>query len=88
MWLMSPLPLGGRYEESNYELATRAMRSLASVDSGTRQGLQQIVNLTAGIQESNMVTPGDSLMERDVDSKGSHKGSLYVDESCIWSYER
>ena len=65
---------GGQYEETNYELATRVMNALASVDSGTKQGLTQVVNLTPGVLESNLVLPGDALMERDVTPEGIHKG--------------
>lgn len=64
---------GGTDTESNRDLATRAIRTLSSVDSGTAAGLKKAA-IQPGVSEVKIVTPGDVLMQRDVDSSGVHRG--------------
>jgi len=65
---------GGSDQESNRDLAERAERSLASVDSGTEQGYQQTAAGVAGVVTSMVVDAGQDLMQRDLDSNGVHRG--------------
>ena len=66
---------GGQATESNYTLAIRVNRTLASVDTSTRQGYIQTVNSIAGVLESKIISAGSPYMLRDVDpTTGKHMG--------------
>ena len=65
---------GGAELESNFELATRVMRTLASVDSGTLHGYTQSALAVAGVEQTNVVEAGHPLMLRDMNSHGTHVG--------------
>lgn len=65
---------GGDDQETNHDLATRAQNALASVDSGTARGYLQTVVDVPGIVQAEVVSAGDSLMMRDMDSAGVHRG--------------
>ena len=66
---------GGQAAETNYTLATRVVRTLASVDTSTYQGTIQTVNGIAGVLESEIISAGNPYMLRDVDpTTGKHMG--------------
>lgn len=65
---------GGTDQETNQELATRAMNALASVDSGTARGYLQTAADVPGVVQANVVPAGDELMMRDLDPDGVHRG--------------
>lgn len=65
---------GGDDQETNKELAERAMNALASVDSGTARGYLQTAADVPGVVQAMVVPAGDSLMMRDIDSAGVHRG--------------
>lgn len=65
---------GGTDQETNRELATRAMNALASVDSGTARGYLQTAADVPGVVQANVVSAGDDLMVRDLDANGVHRG--------------
>ena len=56
---------GGKNQDTNLELATRAQNRLASVDSGREQGYLQTAAGVPGVREAFVVGPGDDLMQRD-----------------------
>lgn len=58
---------GGTEQDSNHTLAVRAMRKLASVDSGTKQGYYNIAANSAGVTKVEAVEAGNALMQRDYD---------------------
>lgn len=58
---------GGRNQETNYQLATRARVRLASVDTGTEQGIRNVAANEAGVEEAVVVDAGNPLMQRDFD---------------------
>ena len=65
---------GGKDQESNLDLTVRTNNALASVDSGTARGYLQTAADVAGVVKANVITAGDPLMQRDLDSAGVHKG--------------
>lgn len=66
---------GGTDEESNLDLATRAIGVLSSVDSGTTQGYRQVATDVPGVEEVRVVYAGNELMQRDFDpTTGLHRG--------------
>jgi len=65
---------GGTDRESNKDIALRAMRVLASVDSGTLQGYVNNATNTAGVAQVAVVDSGNSLMMRDMNDEGRHVG--------------
>lgn len=65
---------GGLDQESNLSLVVRVQNALASVDSGTARGYQQTAADVAGVIKANVVSAGDDLMMRDLDSDGVHRG--------------
>jgi len=65
---------GGYNAESNRDLAVRCDRIIASVDSGTAEGLYQRAIGVPGVREVNIVGAGNSLMMRDLDATGRHTG--------------
>jgi len=66
---------GGRDVESNRDLAARADRVLASVDSGTYQGYIQNAIDVPGVLQTIVVDAGNVLMQRDRDpATGEHVG--------------
>jgi len=65
---------GGSDQESNQQLAARAERALASVDSGTEQGYHQTSAGVAGVTKALVVDAGQALMQRDLDASGEHRG--------------
>lgn len=66
---------GGADVETNRELAVRADRALASVDSGTQQGYTRTASDVKGILQVNVVEAGHPLMLRDMDPEtGKHWG--------------
>lgn len=66
---------GGQSTETNYALAVRVNRTLASVDTSTRQGYIQTVGSIAGVLESKIISAGSPYMMRDVDpTTGQHMG--------------
>lgn len=65
---------GGYGQESNLELATRAQNALASVDSGTARGYLQTAADVPGVVQAEVVSAGDAIMLRDLDSNGVHRG--------------
>lgn len=65
---------GGAEQETNHDLATRAMNALASVDSGTARGYLQTAADVPGVVQAEVVSAGDDLMMRDLDSTGVHRG--------------
>lgn len=65
---------GGREVETNRRLIERARRRLASVDSGTEQGLKSIAAASQGVQRAEVVAFPNDLMQRDLDSQGVHRG--------------
>lgn len=58
---------GGRNQETNLQLAVRARRALAAVDSGTEEGTLQVAANVAGVLDVRVVAAGDPLMQRDFD---------------------
>lgn len=65
---------GGQEQWSNLKLATEARNALASVDSGTEQGIKQTIAGIAGVEQAVIVAAGNDLMYRDVDTTGVHTG--------------
>ena len=65
---------GGRDQESNLDLVVRVENALASVDSGTARGYLQTAADVAGVIKANVVSAGNALMMRDLDTSGEHKG--------------
>lgn len=65
---------GGKDQESNRDLATRALNAIASVDSSTKQGYLQVAADVPGVVQANVVSAGDTLMLRDMNAQGEHKG--------------
>ena len=66
---------GGQAAETNYTLATRCVRTLASVDTSTYQGYVKTVNSIAGVLEAQVISAGSPYMMRDVDpTTGKHMG--------------
>lgn len=65
---------GGSTTESNLTLVTRAQSRLASVDSGTALGYMQTAAGTPGVIKAAVITAGDAIMLRDLDSSGVHRG--------------
>lgn len=65
---------GGENVESNRELVERARRKLASVDSGTKQGILQLAADVPGVERAKVVTYPNPLMQRDLDGDGVHRG--------------
>lgn len=90
---------GGQAAETNYTLATRVIRTLASVDTSTYQGTIQTVNGIAGVLESEIISAGNPYMMRDVNpTTGKHMGgkvdvwvrgtqSSTVSDTFAFSYE-
>ena len=58
---------GGKNAETNFQLAERARRALASVDVGTIQGHKRIAADVAGLENVVVVEADNSLMLRDYD---------------------
>ena len=58
---------GGRDLETNAQLASRSLRVLSSVDSGTQRGYLQVAASSPGVIEADVVSAGDLLMQRDLD---------------------
>lgn len=56
---------GGADVETNAQLAARARTALASVDTGTTQGLAQVAAGVPGTLQNFVVRAGDPLMQRD-----------------------
>jgi hypothetical protein len=65
---------GGTDGESNQQLAIRAQRRLASVDSGTYMGYFQNAAMVPGVEQIKVVASGDLMMQRDLDDTGVHRG--------------
>ena len=65
---------GGTDQETNLILTERARRRLASVDAGTKQGYLNTAADVPGVLKANVVGAGDPLMQRDLDSTGTHRG--------------
>ena len=66
---------GGTNEESNRDLATRALAALSSVDTGRFQGYTKTAIEVPGVLQVNVVDPGHPLMMRDRDpATGKHVG--------------
>lgn len=65
---------GGKDRESNLELTVRVQNTLSSVDSGTARGILKTAADVAGVVKTSVVSAGDSLMLRDLDSDGVHRG--------------
>jgi hypothetical protein len=90
---------GGEPLESNFALAQRVMRIIASVDSGTYQGYKQTVASIPGVLAASVIATGDPLMERDYDPVSeAHRGgkidvwirgasSATVTDTFAFSYE-
>lgn len=72
--LNSAAMFGGDDEETNRQLIERARNRLASVDSGTVRGYLQTAADVPGVIKANVVGAGDPLMQRDLDSLGTHRG--------------
>lgn len=70
----SAATFGGEDVETNRSLVERARRKLASVDSGTKQGIQQTAADVPGVERSNVVVYPNPLMQRDLDADGVHRG--------------
>lgn len=64
---------GGTDQETNTQLARRAMNTLASVDSGTARGYLQTAANVPGVIQAQVVPAGDPLMWRDFED-GKHWG--------------
>lgn len=66
---------GGKNQETNRELATRTIRVLSSVDSGTHQGYYNTAIKVPGVTEAVVVDAGSPLMWRDFDLESLvHRG--------------
>lgn len=65
---------GGSDQETNQQLATRAMNRLSSVDTGTMAGYRYAANAVPGVAQTRVVAAGDELMLRDIDEQGIHRG--------------
>lgn len=65
---------GGTDRESNRDLATRAMRVLSSVDSGTLQGYKDNAINVPGVEQVTVIPSGHDLMMRDRSESGKHVG--------------
>lgn len=65
---------GGKSQETNFELANRALGKLSSVDTGTLQGYVRTVIDVPGISQVNVVESGHPLMMRDRTPEGRHIG--------------
>ena len=65
---------GGTNRESNLDLATRAMRVLAAVDSGTLQGYRDNAINVPGVEQASVIQTGHVLMMRDRNEEGRHVG--------------
>jgi hypothetical protein len=59
---------GGANVETNAQLAARARTALASVDTGTTQGIRQVAAGVPGTLQNLVVRAGDPLMQRDYDT--------------------
>jgi uncharacterized phage protein gp47/JayE len=66
--------VGGQDRESNLALTARVHNRLASVDSGTARGYLQTAADVPGVVKANVVDAGNSLMQRDLNAEGVHKG--------------
>lgn len=62
---------GGLGRDSNLRLSERARSAPASVDSGTEQGIRQVVADVAGVEQALVVSAGDPLMQRDYDPEAN-----------------
>lgn len=58
---------GGTDQESNRDLAERAIRVLSSADSGRLQGYVDTASNVPGVLQVNVVDAGHPLMKRDID---------------------
>ena len=65
---------GGTDQESNKDVALRAMRVIAAVDSGTLQGYVDNATNTAGVAQVSVIDSGHALMMRDRNDAGRHVG--------------
>ena len=65
---------GGTDRESNRDLATRALRVLSAVDSGTLQGYKDNAINVPGVQQASVIQSGHALMMRDRAADGIHRG--------------
>jgi len=65
---------GGKDQESNLALTVRVQNAIASVDSGTARGYLQTAADVAGVIKANVVAAGGSIMQRDLDTDGVHRG--------------
>lgn len=65
---------GGTNRESNRDLATRAMRVLSAVDSGTLQGYKDNALNVPGVSQVSVIQAGNALMMRDRNTDGRHVG--------------
>jgi hypothetical protein len=65
---------GGTDRETNRDLATRALRVLSSVDSGTFQGYVNNATNTPGVSQVSVIQSGNALMMRDRSDAGRHVG--------------
>jgi hypothetical protein len=59
---------GGSNRETNLALSIRARGALAAVDSGTERGTLQTAASVPGVEDVRVVSPSDSLMQRDFDT--------------------
>ena len=67
----NPSPtFGGDNEETNNELAVRALGSLNSIDGGTRGGYERLSRSVAGVSDSFVVDASSEYMKRDDDKGG------------------
>lgn len=64
---------GGRDRQTNLQLAVAGRSALASVDTGTEQGLLQAAAKMAGVEGALIAAAGDPLMQRDM-LDGKHIG--------------
>lgn len=65
---------GGTGRWSNRKLATEAMQRMAGSDTGTQQGLKNLVASVPGVREAIVVQQGSSLMKRT----GAGKVDIWV----------
>lgn len=91
---------GGANEETNAQLAARARTALASVDTGTTQGMSQVAAGVPGTIQNVVVRAGDPLMQRDYDpTLKRHLGgkvdvwargvrTVTVNDTFAFTYER
>lgn len=70
----SAAAFGGRDQETNRELAEAAQSYLAALDVGTAQGYNQTSSGIPGVLGRFVVGANHPLMQRDLDSNGSHVG--------------